>query len=354
MTGVLPQVYWVIAPVVRRIKRDYDFELMIGAVTMPIVPVFHPVSPLAKTIVDFSVVILVICGIILLIVTSLITYSLLKFRAKPGDPEPPQTTGHKGVEIVWTAIPLLLVTFLFILTARAMNLSHPPTNNHKPDMVVIGHQWWWEARYPDSGAMAVNEIHIPTGKPLLLLLDSADVIHDFWVPQLARKMDMVPGHPNEMWLQADQPGTYYGTCAEYCGGQHAWMRLMVVAQPPNEFAAWEKEQLKPLPRPASPTAQRGERTFLQMTCANCHAIKGTPAKGLAGPDLTHLAERQTLAAGVMENNPTNLARWLADPQAYKNDSLMPNLHLTPSQVDDLVNYLEGGRTGNAGGQGETR
>src|ERR1700740_1930091 len=150
-------------------RRDYDFKPVIGAMTIPIVPVLQPVSPLAKTIADFSVVILVICGIILLIVTALITYSLLKFRAKPDDPEPPQTTGNKSLEIVWTGIPLLLVAYMFILTARAMNRSDPVPRNQKPDMVFIGHQWWWEARYPHSGAVTANEIHIPTGQRLLLL-----------------------------------------------------------------------------------------------------------------------------------------------------------------------------------------
>ncbi len=256
--------------------------------------------------------------------------------------------GNKGLEIVWTAIPLLLVTLMFVLTTRAMNRTDPLPEKQDPDLVVIGHQWWWEARYPKSGAVTANEIHIPIGRRLLLLLKSADVIHDFWVPQLGRKMDMIPGHPNEMWLEADQPGTYLGTCAEYCGMQHAWMRISVIAQPAAEFEAWQQQQLQPAANPALPAPARGALTFQQMTCANCHAINGTPARAQVGPDLTHLADRQTLAAGLLENSPTNLARWLRNPQSFKAGSLMPNLHLTEAQVTDLVSYLDQRKPGISG------
>jgi len=308
---------------------------------MQAVPVFTPASPEAQAMLDLTEVVLIICGIILAIVTGLVTWCLVRYRAKPGDPEPPQTVGNKPIEITWTVIPLLVVVALFVLTARAMNLTDPVTKNRPPDLVVIGHQWWWEARYP-SGVITANEIHIPAGKRLLLEVQSADVIHDFWAPELGRKIDMVPGHPNQIWLSAAEPGVYQGECAEYCGTEHAWMRFLVIAHPPEQFQEWEKRQLQPEPTPSNPAAVRGASLFQEMTCANCHALRGTAATAQFGPDLSHLAERQTLAAGVIRNTPAELARWLKDPQSIKPGVLMPDLRLSDTQVADIVAYLEPG------------
>ncbi len=304
------------------------------------VPVFSPASPQAKVIVDFFYVVLGICGVILAIVTGLIVISLVRFRSAPGSTEPAQTVGNKRIEFAWTIIPLLIVLCLFVLTARAMNQSDPVPRELHPDLVVTGHQWWWEARYPGSGAATANEIHVPVGRRLLVRLESADVIHDFWAPRLGRKVDAVPGHPNYVWLQPSQAGTYLGACAEYCGTEHAWMRFLVIAEPPAEFEQWQQHQSLVAARPASEAAQRGAQVFQQMTCANCHAIAGTAAKAAVAPDLTHVASRRTLAAGVLENSPRNLAAWLADPQKIKPGALMPNLQLTPAQVSDLLAYLE--------------
>ncbi len=288
---------------------------------------------------DLMKVIMGICGAILCIVVGLITWSLVRYRAKPDAPEPAQTVGNKPVEITWTVIPLLLIVLMFVLTARAMNRTDPVPKNPKPDLTVIGHQWWWEARYP-SGAIAANEIHIPTGKHLLVQMDSADVIHDFWAPRLSRKIDMVPGHPNQIWLSAATPGVYQGECAEYCGTEHAWMRFLVFAEPPEKFEQWEKRQLEPIASRGGTAAEGGARLFQQMTCANCHALGGTAARAQFGPDLTHLDERQTLAAGVVSNTPAELRRWLKDPQSIKPGTLMPNLQLTDAQVSELTAYLE--------------
>jgi cytochrome c oxidase subunit 2 len=321
---------------------------------MQALPVFSPASPQAAAITSLFEVILVICGVILLVVTGMVAYSLLRFRARPGGAEPRQAEGSKGLEFTWTAIPLVLVTWIFVLTARGMNRADPMPGKLDADLVVSGHQWWWEARYADSGAVTANEIHIPVGQRLLVRLESADVIHDFWAPQLGRKMDMVPGHPNHIWLEADQPGTYAGVCAEYCGTQHAWMRFVVIAQAPATFEAWQREQLQPAGQPASPEAIEGARTFQDKTCANCHAINGTSARARVGPDLTHVGERTTLAAGVMQNTRANLARWLRNPQAFKAGSLMPNLQLTETQVNDLVNYLEPQKSGDVAEAGGGR
>ena len=209
-----------------------------------------------------------------------------------------------------------------------------------PDLVVIGHQWWWEARYPKSGVVTANEIHIPAGRRLLVRLESADVIHDFWVPRLARKMDMVPGHPNHIWLEADKPGAYAGACAEYCGAQHAWMRFQWSPKRLLSSRLGRQSNSSRQPSPAR-LPRRGARRFSSRRPAPaCHDIKGTPARARVGPDLTHLAERRNLAAGLLENTSTNLAKWLKNPQALKSGCHMPNLRLTEEQVADLASYLE--------------
>lgn len=292
----------------------------------------------ARAIADLFTQTLVICAVILAVVTTLVVVCIWRFRAREGAAEPAQIHGHTRLEILWTAVPFLIVVVLFVLTARTMGASDPPADR-APDLTVTAHQWWWEARYP-SGAIAANEIHIPAGRPLLVELRSADVIHDFWVPALARKMDANPGRPNHFWISADAPGIYDGACAEFCGAQHAWMRIRVVAETPEAFAAWERHQLEPAPPIADAQAARGLAVFKDLTCARCHTIRGASPDLSVAPDLTHLAGRSTLAAGVLENNAANLAAWLKDPQALKPGSHMPSLKLTDDQVTDLVMYFE--------------
>ena len=300
---------------------------------------FDPRSPEASAIADLFTTTLVVCGVIFVIVAGLVAYCVVKFRATEGDTtEPAQIEGHKRLEITWTLIPIAIVGGLLVLTLRAMNVSDPPVDRD-PDITIVGHQWWWEARYP-SGAITANEIHIPTGKRLVVRIESADVVHDFWVAELGRKIDAIPGRPASIWMSASQPGTFFGACAEYCGVQHAWMRIMVVAQTPEDFAAWEKHELEPATRIATQDAQRGSQLFTSMTCTKCHAIGGTGQTARVAPDLTHLAERKTIGAGVIDNTPTELARWLKDPQAIKAGCHMPDTQLTDAQVADLVAYFE--------------
>jgi cytochrome c oxidase subunit 2 len=302
--------------------------------------VFTPASPFARAISDLFVLTLVIAGIIFTIVAGLVVYIALRFRATPNNEAPRPEFGQFKFEITWTTASLLVVSILFGLTLNTMRVANPPVGNQKPDLVVIGHQWWWEVRYPSSQVITANEIHIPAGRRLLVRLESADVIHDFWVPQLARKMDMIPGHPNQMWLKADEPGVYLGACSEFCGVQHAWMRLRVIASPPNAFAEWQRQQLKNPSSLLVGKAAHGKELFQQLTCSSCHTIRGTPSDARLAPDLTHLASRRTLGAGVLENTPSNLTSWLANPQAIKPGSYMPNLHLSRVQVNALVAYLE--------------
>jgi cytochrome c oxidase subunit 2 len=308
---------------------------------MPVSSPFNASSPLAQHISDLFILTLLIAGIILTLVTGLVLYASFRYRSRPGQGEPAQIFGHRNMEIAWTVAPALVLLLLFGLTLNTMHQADPPIPaGQQPDLVVIGHQWWWEVHYPNSGVVTANEIHIPVGQMLLVQIESADVIHDFWVPQLARKIDATPGHPAHLWLEADSPGTYLGTCAEYCGVQHAWMRIRVMAQPQAEFEAWQQAQLQIPPTPASGDAAQGAQLFQGLTCSNCHAIAGTPAQAQIGPDLTHLASRGTLGAGVLDHTPANLARWLKNPQAIKPGSHMPNLNLTDTQVNQLVAYLE--------------
>jgi len=318
-------------------------NLVVASATLlsaDVVKVFNPQSPQARAIFDLAVVVIVVLMLIFAVVVGIVAYALLRFPGwREGAREPEQGEGNKTIEIVWTAIPLAIVVMLFVLSARTMGISDPPPPP-KPDILIVGHQWWWEARYAKSGAVVANEIHIPVGKPLALRLDAADVLHEFWVPELARKITTVPGHPNHIWIQADHAGTYLGFCSEFCGTQHAWMHFLLVAESQAEFQKWEQAQLVPASAPSTENARKGFALFQQMSCVNCHAIKGTVASATIGPDLTHFASRKQLGAGIAANTPENLRRWLHDPQQVKIGVKMPDFKLTNEQATQLTDYIE--------------
>jgi cytochrome c oxidase subunit 2 len=299
---------------------------------------FAPSSPFAASIAQVFTITLVVCAVVGLVVAVALAYSLLVFRARPDGEEPPQVAGNGKLEVLWTVVPTSIVVALFVLSLDAMAQSDPPVDR-PPDLTVVGHQWWWEARYP-SGVVTANEIHVPVAQRLLVRLEAADVIHDFWVPQLARKMDAVPGHPNFFWMSADAPGEYRGTCAEFCGAQHAWMRLLVVAEPAAAFDAWERRQLAPAPPPETTASERGERIFRDQACGNCHTVAGRGFDGRVAPDLTHVATRTTLGAGVTGATPGDLRNWLLNPQTIKPGAHMPDFNLSEAEVNDLVAFLE--------------
>jgi cytochrome c oxidase subunit 2 len=301
---------------------------------------FTPHSPGAEATFDLGILSTIIFTLIFVAVGGTIIYSLLRYRWREGEPEPKQIAGQKTVELVWTAIPLAIVIFLFILTARTMS-KVDPAPPAQPDLVITGHQFWWEARYTGSGAVVAHEIHIPVGKPYSVRLESADVVHELWVAGISRKIEAIPGRANYLWLEASKPGTYTGVCTEFCGVQHAWMRFRVVAEDEARFSAWEQAQSRPALMPTDPVAMQGLTLFREMSCVNCHAIKGIfGATGGVAPDLTHLASRTILAGGVSENTPENLRLWLADPQQMKPGALMPNYHFTPEQMTQLMSYFE--------------
>ncbi len=298
---------------------------------------FAPDSPLAQPIADLFILILAIGAGILLLVSVMVIYASIRYRARPGDDEdPPQDFGRIRLEIGWTVVPLLLVLGLLVLSIVVMGKSDPVVAGDppQPDVIIIGHQWWWEYRYPKSGVITANELHVPTGSRLFVRVESVDVIHDWWVPGLGRKIDAVPGHPNHMWLEINNPGEFHGTCAEYCGAQHAWMRILVIAQTPSDFDAWQQQQLQAPNIPASGEAANGAQLFRELPCVNCHLMTN------AGPNLTHFGSRQTIGTGILENTPENLTKWLADTQAVKPGVYMPNMNLTQDQIKALVAYLE--------------
>jgi cytochrome c oxidase subunit 2 len=301
-------------------------------------PVLSPASPQARALSDLFVVTLIVCAVIFFIVVALIAWCMTHFRQRRQPFEPRQVAGNKKLEVSWTLASVLVLIFLFVLTVRGMRISDPPTER-EPDITVIGHQWWWEARYA-NGTVTANEIHIPILSNILIRVDSADVIHSFWVPQLGRKIDAIPGHPNQLWIRADQAGLYSGTCAVFCGLQHAWMRILIVAQSPEEYLDWNSRQTPLAKAPGTPAALRGERTFREKTCIQCHSIRGVNANVEIGPDLTHFASRRTIGTGVLQNNLAGLHRWLTNPQEVKPGCHMPDFQLTDADVEGLTAYLE--------------
>ena len=318
----------------------HAFRLAPLLVAVGNIPVLQPQSHYARSIFALSAWMLYICLGIFVLVAGLVTYASWRFRARPGDAEPMPVYGSTKWEIAYFLGPTVLLAVVFGFTLHVMHTSDPPAQPSGDDIVVVGHQWWWEVRYPKLGFTTANEIHIPAGQNVQFGFESADVIHDFWVPELGRKIDLIPGRHAKIWLAADHPGTYLGACAEFCGREHAWMRIRVIADTPAAFAAWVSDEQRKAALPHAEAAVRGEQYVTSMPCANCHTIAGTTARGIIGPDLTHLAMRQTLAAGRLTNTPAQLSAWLHDPDAFKPGSHMPNLRLTDDQRGDIVQYLE--------------
>lgn len=266
--------------------------------------------------------------------------------ASTPDAAPPGRRWTLFVAVGGGVVPALII---LAITAQSLFVARQVDPGAVDDdatvVEVTGHQFWWEVRYPDSGVVTANEVHIPTGERVRLEITTGDVIHSLWVPQLSGKMDMIPGRANTMWLQTDEPGLYWGQCAEFCGVQHAQMRLAVVAHEPAEFDGWLSAHTQPPEDPGSAAVDddlvaQGREVFMSSSCVYCHAIAGTEAQGTFGPDLTHMASRETLAAGMLPNNRGNLAGWIVDPQAIKPGNLMPGTDLSGDELQALLVYLE--------------
>ncbi len=290
----------------------------------------------------------IISCVVLGIITILVVVALVRrrpARASSAD----DRIEHSGHAIRWIVIGgiivpgvTLVVTFLVTLVIQA-EVANPP-QRPVATIEVTGHRWWWEVKYlgvgPSGSVVTANEIHVPVGQPVRFELVSADVIHSFWVPQLAGKTDVIPGLRNTMWMQADQPGVYWGECAEYCGLQHTHMNFVVVAESPAAFQSWMAQQRQPAARPIDAADADGLDVFRRSGCGTCHAIQGTQAQGRIGPDLTHVASRSRIGAGTLPNTPGNLAGWIANAQALKPGSGMPTMTLSARDLRTLLAYLE--------------
>jgi cytochrome c oxidase subunit II len=312
----------------------------------PSTSIFDPASTPATEIHHLSLFALEIAGAIFVVVAGLMTYVIVRFRSREADneSEPPQIYGSNQVELAWTVIPVLIVVVLFLTTARVIfAIQDAPQPTAALEVTAVGHQFWWEFRYPKQGIVAVNELHVPLSSaanptPTYIKLLSADVDHSFWVPRLAGKIDLIPNHPNDIWIDPLQPGLYLGQCAQFCGVQHANMLLRVYVDTPEQFAAWVANQAKPGIQDA--TVAAGRHVFETQACMNCHTVQGTVATGRFGPDLTHLMSRDTLASGIIPNTKDNLRDWIKNPDTFKPGVLMPAMQLNDDQLDQLTAYLE--------------
>ena len=308
--------------------------------------IFSPTTTPARTIVGLSMFVLAITGFIFCVVASLLVYCIVKFRGRTSTAahEPAQVYGSNQIEVAWTVIPVLIVIVLFMATARIIHAVQdapkPPT---AVDVTVIGHQFWWEFRYPKLGIVTANEMHIPVSDPAhptptFLKLLSADTDHSFWVPELGGKTDLIPNRVNQIWIDPERPGIYVGQCAQYCGTQHAKMLLLVSVDRPDDFDAWVHAQRQAAVQ--DPKVIAGKRVFETTSCINCHAVSGTAADGRFGPDLAHLMSRRTIASGAAENTSANLRLWIQNPDAIKPGSLMPAMKVSDADLDALTAYLE--------------
>jgi cytochrome c oxidase subunit 2 len=317
-----------------------------AAAARPLTSIFAPQSTPAKSIVDFSMFVLAVTGVIFIVVSTLLVYVIVKFRATNAstDREPAQVYGSTQIELAWTIIPILIVIVLFTATARAIHaIQDAPQPANALEVTVIGHQFWWEYRYPQLGIVTANELHVPVSdaahpRPTFLRLMSADTDHSFWIPALAGKTDLIPNRINSTWFDPQRTGVFLGQCAQYCGTQHGKMLQRVSVDSPEDFAAWVDAQRHPAAQ--DPQAAEGRRVFETTACINCHAVSGTVSNGRFGPDLTHLMSRTTLASGAAENTPENLRLWIENPDAIKPGSLMPAMKLTDGDLDALVRYMQ--------------
>ena len=297
----------------------------------------RPAANNAATIRSAATVLLVICTTIFVVVEVLLLTSIIRFRGRREE-DASTSEGNRNLETAWTVIPFLIVTVLFVITFTTMRRLQPP--GRQTTLTATGHQWWWQFEYGPSTVTA-NEMHLPIGAPVRIALKSADVIHSFWVPQLAGKTDMSPGRTTFTGFTAQKPGWYLGECSEFCGAQHAHMRFWVKIETPEEYDAWLRLQQAPAGQPAPGDATKGRDLFLAKPCVGCHTIRGTTAAGTIGPDLTHVGGRRSLAAGTLNMTPSDVASWVLDPQAIKPGALMPIVGVTPDEARLLAAYLTG-------------
>ncbi|HEY1498554.1 MAG TPA: cytochrome c oxidase subunit II [Acidobacteriaceae bacterium] len=312
-------------------------------------------GPAAERITHLSIFMTVLFVVITLIMWLLVAWAFYRRRGTLEEHAPIDAGGGQiWIAIGGVAVPLLVLSLLFVLGLQLLT-DFPIHGMHhggsavmaasmKPEIRITGHQWWWEVEYLNDDLpkqfTTANEIHLPVGRPVNIELVTRDVMHSFWIPALHGKVDLIPGMKNYIRIEAAQPGSYSGQCAEFCGAQHAMMRLLAVAQEPDEYEAWLEAQRKPGNDPATSEAQAGKQIFLAGPCSMCHTVRGTTAGGTVAPDLTHIAGRQMIAANCFPNNDAYLEAWITHAQSLKPEAQMPNLtQFTGEQLQDLVQYL---------------
>ncbi len=309
--------------------------------------IFAPVGTPAHSVFGLSMLVLWITGAIFVLVAGILLYVLVRYRSRAADgvteQEPPQIYGSNQIELAWTVIPILIVVMLFLATARVIyTTEHAPKPADALDVTVIGHQFWWEYSYPALGVVTANELHVPVSDPKHMLptyltMSSADTDHSFWVPRLAGKTDVIPNRVNTMWIDPQETGLYLGQCAQYCGVQHAKMLIRVYVDTPAAFDAWVAHQRQPAVEDSR--VAEGRAVFEHNACISCHTIRGTVATGRFGPDLTHVASRDTIASGAVPNTAANIRSFVDNPENFKPGALMPPMHLDSHDLDAVTAYL---------------
>lgn len=302
---------------------------------------FDPKGPVARGMAELWWVMVAISVVVFLIVLVALWYAAFRRRDAVAESKTDDVSLSPSRWIVWGGVvmPLVVLTVIFALTLSAMRSITPSLPSDPVVIEVVGNQWWWEIRYEGHEFATANEIHLPVGEPVEIRLTSADVIHSFWVPNLGGKMDALPDYENSLVLQADEPGDYRGQCAEFCGLQHAKMGILAIARPRAEFDEWLAAQALPAREPSGALEMRGRDVFLEAGCPQCHTIRGTSANGDTGPDLTHVAARQTLAAVTIPNTPEHLSNWIADPDSVKSGTEMDPSPLGKEELEALTAYL---------------
>lgn len=305
-----------------------------------------PAGEAARQLALLGWLLLGVASAVVLIVTVAIVIPLRGRRLSLADAPLVGSADHEdGIAPIAIGVGLSIIILIaaFIGTVVTLHATATPPRTPALTVAVTAHQWWWEVQYTDSSpgraVRTANEFHIPVGQTVRLKVQSADVVHSFWVPRLQGKVDVIPGETNVFWIEADQPGTYYGQCAKYCGMQHAHMAISVIADSPSDFAAWLDQQRQPAQTPTDSLARAGQTAFANAPCAFCHTIRGTEAAGRAGPDLTHLAGRSTIAAGELPNVASDLSAWVTNAPSLKPGTLMPRMDLDPRTLHAVVAYL---------------
>ena len=278
---------------------------------------------------------------VFVVVEGLLLFVVFRFRAREGAPPPPRTHGNTVLEIAWTLAPALILVAIAVPTIRTVFKVAGDAPAGAIRVEVIGHQWWWEYRYPDLGVITANELHVPVGRPIAVSITSADVIHSWWAPRLGGKRDAIPNHTNRIAFTADSVGTYMGQCVEFCGASHANMRLRVMVDSAAGFDAWIATQRDTTPRNPAPGSvqETGKQAFLKYGCIGCHTVKGVSV-GIVGPNLSHVGSRTTIAGGSMMNTEDHLRAWIGNPSGMKPGALMPTMHVSEADLPALVAYLE--------------